>query len=141
MAHNGGGTAMLAWTEAAWEDYLRSQRGDRKTLRRINSLIEATMRTPFEGIGKPEALRANLPCNKHQRERSDRRWLLHGRSAWHWAGGGAGAERTRGTGHGYGALAGYWSRRIDKTNRLVYAVEGGVITIVSCRFHYGTERR
>ena len=33
-------------------------------------------------------------------------------------------------------LAGFWSRRIDETNRLVYAVDGNVLTIISCRFHY-----
>ena len=33
-------------------------------------------------------------------------------------------------------LQGYWSRRIDKENRLVYKVERGDIQIASCRFHY-----
>lgn len=33
-------------------------------------------------------------------------------------------------------LAGFWSRRIDHTNRLVYEVTDGEISIVSCRFHY-----
>lgn len=33
-------------------------------------------------------------------------------------------------------LSGFWSRRIDHTNRLVYAVDGQYITIISCRFHY-----
>lgn len=33
-------------------------------------------------------------------------------------------------------LAGFWSRRIDETNRLVYAVEDTSITIISCRYHY-----
>lgn len=33
-------------------------------------------------------------------------------------------------------LSGFWSRRIDSTHRLVYAVDGGYITIVSCRYHY-----
>lgn len=33
-------------------------------------------------------------------------------------------------------LQGYWSRRIDKTNRLVYAIHGKKITVISCRFHY-----
>ncbi len=33
-------------------------------------------------------------------------------------------------------LQGYWSRRIDKVNRLVYSVRGEKITVVSCRFHY-----
>ena len=33
-------------------------------------------------------------------------------------------------------LQGYWSRRIDKINRLVYSVERKKITVISCRFHY-----
>ena len=33
-------------------------------------------------------------------------------------------------------LAGFWSRRIDQTNRLVYEVTDGEISIISCRFHY-----
>lgn len=35
-----------------------------------------------------------------------------------------------------GNLSGFWSRRIDDTNRIVYAVEDGFITILSCRYHY-----
>ena len=33
-------------------------------------------------------------------------------------------------------LAGFWSRRIDQTHRLVYAVEGDVLEIAQCRDHY-----
>jgi len=33
-------------------------------------------------------------------------------------------------------LSGFWSRRIDDTNRLVYAVDDPSITILSCRYHY-----
>ena len=33
-------------------------------------------------------------------------------------------------------LAGFWSRRIDDKNRLVYAVDDNAITIISCRYHY-----
>ncbi|MBU1168922.1 MAG: Txe/YoeB family addiction module toxin [Proteobacteria bacterium] len=33
-------------------------------------------------------------------------------------------------------LSGFWSRRIDDVNRLVYAVENDFITIISCRYHY-----
>ena len=50
----------LIWTAAAWEDYLYWQGQDRKPLKRINALIQDAMRHPFEGIGKPEALRENL---------------------------------------------------------------------------------
>lgn len=82
----------LAWTEAAWSDYLYWQGQDKKTLKRINNLIADVMRSPFEGIGKPE------PLKEH--------------------------------------LSGFWSRRIDDTHRLVYAVTDIRITIIACRYHY-----
>lgn len=83
----------LAWTDESWRDYLYWQTQDRKTLKRINRLIEDIRRNnPFEGIGKPEPLKENL--------------------------------------------SGFWSRRIDDTNRLVYVVDDDFITIISCRYHY-----
>ncbi|MBF4437543.1 Txe/YoeB family addiction module toxin [Vibrio anguillarum] len=33
-------------------------------------------------------------------------------------------------------LSGFWSRRIDDANRVVYAVDDSAITIISCRYHY-----
>lgn len=82
----------LVWTAAAWDDYLYWQTQDRKTLKRINALIQDALRNPFTGIGKPEPLRENLN--------------------------------------------GFWSRRIDEQNRLVYAVENADLAIVACRYHY-----
>ncbi|MGA1356355.1 MAG: Txe/YoeB family addiction module toxin [Prochlorothrix sp.] len=82
----------LAWTEQAWSDYLYWQGQDKKTLKRINRLIEDIKREPFEGIGKPEPLKENL--------------------------------------------SGFWSRRIDEVNRLVYGVDDDYWTIISCRYHY-----
>ena len=35
-----------------------------------------------------------------------------------------------------GDLNGFWSRRIDGVNRLVYRVSGDVMEIVSCKGHY-----
>lgn len=35
-----------------------------------------------------------------------------------------------------GTLTGFWSRRIDDENRIVYAVEEDNICIISCRKHY-----
>ncbi len=32
--------------------------------------------------------------------------------------------------------SGYWSRRIDREHRLVYRVEGDIIYIAQCRYHY-----
>lgn len=50
----------LRWTEDAWYDYVWWPGQDKKTLRRINSLIKDVLRSPFQGIGKPEPLRGNL---------------------------------------------------------------------------------
>ena len=82
----------LAWGSKAWQDYLYWQVQDKKTLKRINRLIQDTLSNPFEGIGKPEPLKKNL--------------------------------------------SGFWSRRIDETNRLIYAVDDNYLTIISCRYHY-----
>ncbi|HZW14449.1 MAG TPA: Txe/YoeB family addiction module toxin [Noviherbaspirillum sp.] len=35
-----------------------------------------------------------------------------------------------------GNLTGFWSRRIDETNRLVYEVTDSEIAVISCRYHY-----
>jgi toxin YoeB len=34
------------------------------------------------------------------------------------------------------ALAGCWSRRIDREHRLVYRIEGDSLVVLACRFHY-----
>ena len=77
---------------AAWEDYNYWQGQDKKTLKRINTLIKVTLREPFEGIGKPEPLKENL--------------------------------------------SGFWSRRIDDTNRLVYCVDSESLVVIASRYHY-----
>jgi toxin YoeB len=82
----------LLFTAKAWDDYPYWQTQDRKTLKRIKQLIREAQRSPFEGIGKPEPLKANL--------------------------------------------SGFWSRRIDDVNRLVYEAQENQINIVSCRYHY-----
>ena len=50
----------LVFTESARTDYLWFQDHDRRLLKRINTLLKDILRSPFEGIGKPEALKANL---------------------------------------------------------------------------------
>jgi toxin YoeB len=50
----------ICFVPKAWDDYLFWQGQDRRTLRRINQLIEACLREPFAGVGKPEPLRENL---------------------------------------------------------------------------------
>ena len=50
----------LLWQTHAWEDYLYWQEHDKKVLQRINDLIKDTIRSPFNGIGKPEPLKGDL---------------------------------------------------------------------------------
>ncbi|MCL2083536.1 MAG: Txe/YoeB family addiction module toxin [Oscillospiraceae bacterium] len=83
----------LTFSLEAWDDYLHWQMQDKKTLLRINKLLQDIQRNEFSGIGKPEPLR--------------------------------------------GDKSGYWSRRIDSGNRLVYRVTDKSIEIHSCKTHYG----
>ena len=50
----------LVFSENAWGDYLHWQKADRKILKRINYLIQEILRSPSEGIGKPEPLEYDL---------------------------------------------------------------------------------
>lgn len=81
-----------AFTDIGWEDYLYWQTEDRKTLRKINTLLKDIERNGNEGIGKPEPLTEDL--------------------------------------------SGFWSRRINQKDRLIYALEMDQIIIIACRYHY-----
>jgi toxin YoeB len=50
----------IIFSSKAWEDYVHWQQADKKILKRINDLIKAISRDPFDGIGKPEPLRHGL---------------------------------------------------------------------------------
>jgi toxin YoeB len=50
----------VLFTDIGWQDYEYWLATDRAILKRINRLIEECRRTPFEGIGKPEALKHQL---------------------------------------------------------------------------------
>lgn len=50
---------ILAWADHGWDDYLYWQQTDKKLLKRINTLIKAIKKQPFEGIGDPEPLKHN----------------------------------------------------------------------------------
>ncbi|MGA1978261.1 MAG: Txe/YoeB family addiction module toxin [Bacteroidales bacterium] len=50
----------MIFSKNAWEDYTSWQTEDKKTLKKINSLIKDIERTPYEGIGKPEPLKFEL---------------------------------------------------------------------------------
>lgn len=47
------------FVDESWEDYLYWRKIDKKMLKRINILIKDISRQPFDGIGKPEALKHN----------------------------------------------------------------------------------
>ena len=48
------------WQDEAWEDYLYWQTQDKKTLKRINKLIQDIERNGCNSIGKPEPLKGDL---------------------------------------------------------------------------------
>lgn len=50
----------ILFTSSGWEDYLYWQKTDKSNLKKINKLIKEILREPFEGIGKPEALKFDL---------------------------------------------------------------------------------
>lgn len=81
------------WQDDAWEDYLYRQTQDRKTLKRINKLIQDIERNGYNGgLGKTEPLSGNL--------------------------------------------SGFWSKRIDDKNRIVFRIINGQIEIAQCGSHY-----
>lgn len=82
----------ISFSEKAWEEYCYWQTQDKKTLKRINLLLQDIKRNSFVGIGKPEPLKNEL--------------------------------------------SGYWSRRIDDTNRIVYRISKEQIEVIQCKGHY-----
>ena len=48
------------WHDDAWKDYLYWQSQDKKTLKRINNILQDIDRNGYHGIGKPEPLKHNL---------------------------------------------------------------------------------
>ena len=81
------------FTERGFADYVYWQTQDKKTLNKINRLLQDIDRNGYNCTGKPEPLRGN-------------------RSGW-------------------------WSVRIDETNRLIFKIENDAIEIAQCRTHYG----
>ena len=80
------------FTDNGRKDYVYWQTEDRKTLKKINALLNDISRSGNEGIGKPEPLA--------------------------------------------GELSGFWSRRINDKDRLIYKIDEHNIYILSCRYHY-----
>ena len=81
------------FNERGFADYIYWQTQDKKTLHKINRLLQDIDRNGYNCTGKPEPLRGN-------------------RSGW-------------------------WSVRIDATNRLIFKIENDTIEIAQCRTHYG----
>ena len=52
--------ANISFLPEAWEDYVYWQGQDKKTLKKINQLLQDICRNEYEGIGKPEPLAGNL---------------------------------------------------------------------------------
>ena len=48
------------WYDEAWDDYIYWQTQDRKTLKRINTLLKDIERNGYNGIGNPEPLKHDL---------------------------------------------------------------------------------
>ena len=51
---------MICFEDAGWEDYQFWQKEDCMILKKLNQLIRDIQRDPFDGIGKPEALKNDL---------------------------------------------------------------------------------
>lgn len=51
---------MLVWHQSAWQEYTEWYETDKNKFKRLNQLIKDVMRSPFEGIGKPEPLKGDL---------------------------------------------------------------------------------
>ena len=74
----------LLFAEQAWADYLYWQKQDKRTLERINKLIQEVMRHPTEGIGKPEPLKHALAGWWSRRINDEHRMVykLEGNALW-----------------------------------------------------------
>jgi toxin YoeB len=51
---------VISFEDAGWNDYLYWQTTDKAMLRKLNQLIRDIQRDPFDGVGKPEALKNEL---------------------------------------------------------------------------------
>lgn len=66
------------WSDDAWADYLYWQTQDKKTLKRINQLIQDIERNGcMDGIGSPEALKGNLQGEFSRRINEKDRLVYH----------------------------------------------------------------
>ena len=82
----------IQFDETGWEQFQYWLEQDKKTLKKINKLLDDISQNGNTGLGHPEPLKGNL--------------------------------------------SGFWSRKIDEKNRLVYIIENDVVTVVQCKNHY-----
>lgn len=83
----------ISFSPKGWEDYLYWQTQDKKTLKRINILLQDLCKNGNNSsLGKTELLKGNL--------------------------------------------SGFYSKRIDEKNRLVYKIKDSEIEVIQCRSHY-----
>jgi len=47
----------ITFNDTSWNEYLFWQKNDKQKLNKINELLKDISRNPYEGIGKPEALK------------------------------------------------------------------------------------
>ena len=47
----------ITFNDTSWNEYLFCQKNDKQKLNKINDLLKDISRSPYEGIGKPEALK------------------------------------------------------------------------------------
>ena len=52
----------ISFTPRGWDDYTYWQTQDKKTLKRLNALLEDIVRNKFTGLGKPEPLKRRDGC-------------------------------------------------------------------------------
>ena len=85
----------ISFSNRAWGEYCYWQNQDKKTIKRINILLQDIIWNGYSGMGKPEPLSENL--------------------------------------------TGFWSRRIDDANRLVYRITKDGVEVVQCKGHYSNK--
>lgn len=66
----------IVFSEDAWEAYLYWQSQDKKTLKKINTLLKTIQRAPFSGEGKPEPLKGTRSWSRRSMKRTDLCTLL-----------------------------------------------------------------
>lgn len=62
----------ISFTPRGWDDYVYWQTQDKKTLKRLNAILEDIVRSRFTGLGKPEPLKYRDGCWSRRIDDSNR---------------------------------------------------------------------